>query len=77
VIHVERYGDPAEPARLIRTSSGLIQCVVCHKDPGVPFVLPGTAQKPALPDYADGADTLKFLLDEIYTKNICDSNKNL
>jgi len=77
VLHVERYGDPAEPARAIRDSSGLIQCVVCHRDPGVPFVLPGTAQQPALPDYADGADTLKFLLDEIYTKNICISNKNL
>jgi hypothetical protein len=65
LLHFERYGEIRELAREITVSAGLIQCVVCHSDPGVPFIRPGSSQQPALWDYADGTDTVKFLLEEI------------
>jgi len=65
LLHFERYGEIRELAREITVSAGLIQCVVCHSDPGVPFIQPGSSQQPALWDYADGTDTVKFLLEEI------------
>lgn len=54
----ERY-SAIEPVaeRLVRESAS-IQCVVGHGQ--VPF---GHAQHPALSDYADGVDTLQFLID--------------
>lgn len=54
----ERYDDPAEVEARLTAEADHIQCRVGHGH--VPF---GQAQEPALNDYADGVDTLKFLLE--------------
>lgn len=59
-LHYERYSDIAKvEAELIAQADG-IQCLVGRGK--VPF---GTTQFPALWEYADGVDTLEFLLNEI------------
>jgi hypothetical protein len=61
-LHFEKYNDIAGVKQDIQTNSQHIQCVVSHSDlfPGaLPF---GEAQHPNLWDYADGIDTLDFLL---------------
>ncbi len=55
---VERYSDPEHPRSVIASNRDAIQCVVGHDY--LPF---GSAQCPELGDYADGVDTLKFLLE--------------
>jgi hypothetical protein len=58
-LFVERYASPAEADAIIAAAAPRVQCVVGHGRP-VAF---GQAQHPALWDYADGVDTLRFLLD--------------
>ncbi|MCX6283238.1 MAG: acyl-CoA reductase [Bacteroidetes bacterium] len=65
VLNFERYRSKSELTEVLPAISDKIQCVVSTADPGIPFILPGTAQKPELWDYADGIDTLSFLLKEI------------
>ncbi|MCX6285582.1 MAG: acyl-CoA reductase [Bacteroidetes bacterium] len=65
VLNFERYGDLKTLSAELASQSEKIQCVVSASDPGLSFILPGTAQKPELWDYADGIDTLHFLLEEI------------
>ena len=56
-LFVERYVDRAAVDERLRMEADRIQCVVGHGR--VPF---GRAQAPGLADYADGVDTLDFLL---------------
>lgn len=56
-LHVERYSAAGEVEELLRANAEAIQCVVGHGH--VPF---GSAQHPALWDYADNVDTLAFLI---------------
>lgn len=56
-VFYERYSDIEQVGRALHAQADRIQCVVGHGH--LPF---GTAQTPALGDYADGADTLDFLL---------------
>ena len=56
LLHYEFYDDRAAVENSL-VSSADIQCIVAKDH--VPF---GTAQRPALNDYADKADTLQFLL---------------
>jgi hypothetical protein len=65
LVHFERYRDIRKLALEIATFTDRIQCVICHNDPGISFITPGSSQQPCLWDYADGVDTLKFLLQEI------------
>ncbi len=58
VVTLREYLDIGEVKTWIETNSEYIQCVVSHSD--IPF---GRAQYPALMDYADGVDTMRFLLD--------------
>ena len=58
VLYVERYDGPTELNERLRTEAASIQCIVGHGY--VPF---GTAQKPGPEEYADGVDTLAFLLE--------------
>ncbi|MGZ3858385.1 MAG: acyl-CoA reductase [Flavisolibacter sp.] len=55
-LHFEYYGDADEVRQKLLQDEN-IQCVVGKKD--IPF---GQAQCPTIKDYADGVDTLKFLL---------------
>ncbi len=57
-VFYERYSDPTILATTLGGAKDSIQCIVGHGQ--VPF---GTAQAPALDDYADGVDTLRFLVD--------------
>ncbi|MGY6562663.1 MAG: acyl-CoA reductase [Luteibaculaceae bacterium] len=58
VIYFERYRDINQVNQTIKQMANEIQCVVGRGYP-VPF---GKAQKPELTDYADGVDTISFLL---------------
>ncbi|MBR0363069.1 MAG: aldehyde dehydrogenase, partial [Alistipes sp.] len=58
VVTLREYSDIEEVSEWIETNAEHIQCVVSHSD--IPF---GRAQYPALTDYADGVDTMRFLLD--------------
>ncbi len=60
-LHYERYSDLATVQAELAAQAEEIQCVVGHGE--VPF---GTTQFPALWEYADGVDTLTFLLEGIY-----------
>jgi len=57
VVHYETYSDLAEVRQILDLQKNQLQCIVSRTD--TPF---GHAQKPTLFDYADGVDTMKFLL---------------
>jgi hypothetical protein len=57
VLHIEYYKSLNEVHSLVEKMKEQIQCIVGRND--VPF---GMAQSPSLWDYADGIDTLEFLL---------------
>ena len=57
VVTLREYDDIEEVRAWIKSNADGIQCVVSHHD--IPF---GRAQYPALTDYADGVDTMRFLL---------------
>ncbi len=61
-LHFEYYTDPKELSKGIEAQQDEIQCVVGDSalyTGAIPF---GKSQQPALTDYADGVDTLNFLL---------------
>jgi hypothetical protein len=64
VLHFEYYEDLDEVTRILESKLEQIQCIVSEiehlKLPRVSF---GKAQQPTLFDYADGIDTLRFLID--------------
>lgn len=57
-VFYERYTDRAAVDAKLEEQAASIQCVVGHGN--VAF---GTTQQPGLGDYADGVDTLRFLLE--------------
>ncbi len=62
VLHYERYDDTMALQQLLKNEEENIQCVVSHHFnwPGrIPF---GQTQNPDLHTYADGVDSMKFLL---------------
>ncbi len=62
-LHYEYYTDRASLEKDLQDRKEEIQCVVSTQDlAGWKVIPPGKAQKPALTDYADGVDTLEFLL---------------
>lgn len=63
VLHYEYYNNIEELATLLEKRQEEIQCVVSSKNTPINTLLFGEAQSPQLSDYADGVDTLQFLLD--------------
>lgn len=61
VVTLKEYADIADVKAWIKTNAEYIQCVVsnCSIEGSQPL---GRAQYPALMDYADGVDTMRFLL---------------
>jgi len=61
-VHYEYYKNIEELSTLLSQQKDFIQCIVSHLDieNSIPF---GETQNPALWDYADGVDTINFLLD--------------
>lgn len=57
VVTLQEYDDIEDVRVWIKDNADGIQCVVSHHD--IAF---GRAQYPALTDYADGVDTMRFLL---------------
>lgn len=57
VLHYEVYASETELKKKLEEEQEFIQCVV-----GKAYLPFGTSQQPGLSDYADGVDTLKFLL---------------
>ena len=57
-LHYERYADTEVLRAHLSEHAGSIQCIVGHGN--VPC---GAAQMPEISDYADGVDTIRFLLD--------------
>ncbi len=62
VINYEFYSDMASLTNTLIADHNKIQCIAAKVDFGTPKVAPGTTQLPELWDYADGEDTMKFLL---------------
>jgi hypothetical protein len=62
VLNYEIYDSIGEVVRKVEPNLDMIQCVVSAIPLPVHCVKPGEAQNPALWDYADGIDTLDFLL---------------
>ncbi len=58
VVFYETYADTTALETMLASYKDEIQCIVSKNH--IPF---GAAQQPALNDYADGVDTLQFLLD--------------
>ncbi len=63
VINIVPYTDANEFSAFIQQHSDQIQCVVSSKPHVAGAVAPGRAQFPPLHEYADGVDTLRFLMD--------------
>ncbi len=63
VINYSFYKNNGYIDAFIRQSAGLLQSVVTSGSFPFPVVLPGHSHKPRLWDYADGVDTLRFLLE--------------
>lgn len=64
VVHYEFYNNIDEAENNVNTNSEKIQCVVCISPLKVTsqVVKPGQTQQPQLWDYADGVDTMDFLI---------------
>ena len=62
VLYYEEYTNVAHVNNRLKSMDDQVQCVV-SKAPEIGGALPlGSAQKPGLSDYADGIDTMDFLL---------------
>lgn len=62
VVYYEYYDDPVRLNEWLRKNSDKIQCIISKNSiiqQRIPF---GMAQQPALADYADGIDTMNFLI---------------
>lgn len=63
VVYYETYKDLKDATQQVSLLKDKIQCIVT-KEKSVPEAIPfGSAQQPDLLDYADGADTLQFIID--------------
>ena len=62
VLFYEAYEDIAVLRNRLKLDSDQIQCIVCNSTEIEKTIPLGQAQHPELWDYADGVDTMKFLL---------------
>jgi hypothetical protein len=62
VLYYEFYSDPVILRNRLTVNSGQIQCIVTESDDFQQTVALGKSQSPELWEYADGVDTLQFLL---------------
>lgn len=63
-LHLMSYESEKDIEKYLEANKEKIQCIVANKSMKlqVPSVKPGETQQPELWDYADGVDTLEFLL---------------
>ena len=62
VLYFEEYDDIITLEEELMEMADEIQCIVSSKSLALTTVFPGDSQKPELWDYADGLDTLAFLI---------------
>ena len=62
VVHYEYYNDVEELNDSLDSQREFIQCIVSEDQKVKKSLFPGTSQQPNLWDYADGIDTMEFLL---------------
>jgi hypothetical protein len=62
VVYYEKYSDTDDLMSRLLNRNEEIQVAVCRKEIPLLSCLPGQAQSPGLTDYADGIDTMEFLL---------------
>ncbi|MCS5489114.1 acyl-CoA reductase [Algoriphagus sp. CAU 1643] len=62
VLYYETYNDKTDLEKKLEANKNKIQCIVAKKDFWPNAVEFGNAQLPGPKDYADGVDTLEFLL---------------
>jgi len=63
VLHYEYYDSVANLERSIEEIKDNVQCIVSSKNTLLNTIQFGQAQNPSLKDYADGVDTIKFLVE--------------
>lgn len=63
VLHYEYYDSLAQLQERLVDEKNELQCIVSSKNIPIKTLTFGQAQSPTLTDYADGVDTLKFLLE--------------
>lgn len=63
-LHYANYESQSDLSLELKSARDEIQCVVGHNQ--IPF---GQSQKPELWEYADGVDTMDFLLNTVYSSN--------
>ena len=61
-LHFEYYKDKADLFQKLESKRDEIQCVVGDHNLNQDYISFGEAQNPGLGDYADGVDTMAFLL---------------
>ncbi|QAA80423.1 acyl-CoA reductase [Aequorivita sp. H23M31] len=61
VVFYEKYNSDSDVLELLKEHSENLQCIVSNK-PGINGIPFGKTQNPELWDYADGVDTVEFLL---------------
>jgi hypothetical protein len=62
VVNFEYYNDPGVVKAILREKEEQVQCIVCQNEIVPAAIKPGKTQCPELWDYADGIDTMEFLL---------------
>jgi hypothetical protein len=62
VIHFEYYKDLSELNKKLETNKESIQCIVSNATLGIKTIPFGKSQMPEVWDYADGVDTMDFLM---------------
>jgi hypothetical protein len=65
VVFYERYSDIEYVQRQLSLHQDEIQCIVSRDTQINASILPGTTQEPMPWDYADGVDTIRFLMDKV------------
>ena len=63
MLHFVRYNNDEDLKQLLLDQKDQIQCIVSTMELDQPTVPFGKAQEPELSDYADGVDTMKFLIE--------------
>jgi len=63
MVHYEYFNSLSELSDTVASGMSKVQCIVSQHPVGdIPVIPFGTSQKPELYDYADGVDTMTFLL---------------
>ncbi len=62
VVYYEYYDDKNELNNLLNSNADKIQCLISNDKEIISCIPFGTSQSPQLWDYADGVDTMRFLL---------------